>query len=284
VSENEVSLLENGVDMRINYRGNCNAYYVNKTITLFAAGNGCDNMAFVNDVNYHEWGHGYDDFTGVRGGITDGAFSEATGDIISAYLTESSNMAPGFNVGQERGIRQLNNQRTYPESVTDSVHTDGLIVGGAFWDMRKALVERYGRIRGSEKAERYFFRHMLVTDSYLKSYENVLKLDDDDNNPATQSPNYCLITKAFANHGLATGGNCEDDVKSLAYGEDSSIAFAVFEENTNKVKIHASAKGATSILVCKSNVESCDSQDKFEDVGLEFNGTKDGLRVDDFYR
>ncbi len=279
VSESEVSLLEDGVQMRINYQGDCNAFYVNRTITLYAAGNGCENMAFVNDVNYHEWGHGYDDYTGIRGGITDGAFSEAAGDIIAAYLTESSNMAPGFFIGKEAGIRQLNNNKTYPESVTDSVHTDGLIVGGAFWDMRVALVERYGRIRGSEKAERYFFRHMLVTDSYLKSYENVLKLDDDDNNPATQSPNYCLITEAFANHGLATENNCEDEVKSLNYGEDSSISFAVYEEVSDKVKIHAAAKGATSILVCMDNVDNCDSQEKFQDIGLEFNGTKDELMM-----
>jgi hypothetical protein len=53
-------------------------------------------MALVKDVIYHEGGHGLDDFTGpgsrFGGGMTDSAFSEAIGDIVTMLIAHDENI------------------------------------------------------------------------------------------------------------------------------------------------------------------------------------------------
>ena len=84
-----------------------------------------------------------------------------------------------------------------------------------------ALQERYGETVGKDRAAEYFFRHLLFTDSYLESYDAVLTLDDDDGNPATPSPNHCLINQVFTNRGLVAEENC-DDRTPLVYPSDTT--------------------------------------------------------------
>lgn len=248
---------QRALSVRVNSSGTCNAYY-NGNITLFAAGGNCGNMALVNDVIYHEWGHGLDAYTGTRNGIIDSPFSEGIGDIVASYLNDDPNMGPGFRTGSERGIRSAKNTARYPED-RGEVHDEGTIISGAFWDMREALIKRYGAQQGKSKAERIFFRHLLITDYYTQSYKGALRVDDDDANPSTKSPNHCLITEAFAKHGLATEElDCRDQVDEPTLpSQDSSLRLAVASDDQNGFELAAAVSGDKTVAICLDEIEAC---------------------------
>lgn len=271
----ETTYLNRRTPVRINYRGSCNAFYDGQ-ISLFDSGGGCANMAEVNDVIYHEWGHGLDDFTGRNEGIQDGAFSEGIGDIVAAYYTNSSNMGQGFFADKQQGIRQLDNQFRYPED-RGEVHDEGRIIAGAFWDMRQALINRYGDKKGHYKASEYFLRHLLIADNYTESYEIVLTLDDDDGDANSQSPNFCLITEAFAKHGLAPVVNgCVDDNFNPAVPVHADLKMAYVTDATDAEKKYVLASLATKDQVNYCfNKDVCGSDAK----SMKLDGTKNGLFV-----
>ena len=233
-------------------------------------------MAEVNDVIYHEWGHGLDDFTGRNEGIQDGAFSEGIGDIVAAYYTDSSNMGQGFFANKQEGIRQLDNEFRYPED-RGEVHDEGRIIAGAFWDLRKALMTRYGDKKGHYKASEYFLRHLLVADNYTESYEIVLTLDDEDGDANSQSPNYCLITDAFAKHGLAQAVNgCVDDnfKSAVQVNGDLKMAYVTDETDSSKKYVLASLTTQDEVNYCFSE-EACGSDAR----RMKLDGSKNGLFV-----
>jgi hypothetical protein len=277
--QTEAGMLGRAIQVNTNVAGSCNAFYDGTGISLFAAGDGCANMALINDVAYHEWGHGLDDTVGRTAGITDGAFSEGIGDILSAYYTNSSVMAPGFMQGSTTGIRELNNTLKFPDNVGE-VHQEGQTIGGAFWDLRKGLVERHGATRGAFLADRFFMRHLLVTDSYRESYQSVMTLDDDDANPMTPSPNKCLITAAFAKHGLATEEpNCQDvPSAALAVKTEPTLALSVLTPAANGATLMAAGPQATrSIFACVGAEAECVAA-KRQDVTFKLDGSK-GAKV-----
>lgn len=275
----EAGMLGRAIQVNTNVAGSCNAFYDGTGISLFAAGDGCANMALINDVAYHEWGHGLDDTVGRSAGITDGAFSEGIGDILSAYYTNSSVMAPGFLQGSTTGIRELNNTLRFPDNVGE-VHQEGQTIGGAFWDLRKGLVERHGPTRGAFLADRFFMRHLLVTDSYRESYQSVMTLDDDDANPMTPSPNKCLITAAFAKHGLATEEpNCQDlPSAAAAVKTEPTLALSVLTPAANGATLMAAGPQATrSIFACVGAEADCVTA-KRKDLTFKLDGSK-GAKV-----
>jgi len=265
VAPSETSYLGAGVRLRINVsEGTCNAYY-NGEISMYREGGGCANMSRVNDVMYHEWGHGLDDYTGRNMGIRDDAFSEGIGDIVSAYMTDSPNMGAGFFQNSETGIRNLDNTKRYPQDQGE-VHDEGEIIGGAFWDLREALIERHGEVKGHYIASYLFFRHLLIADSYRESFDQVVKLDDDDGNPATRSPNFCLIVDAFKAHGLADDASC-DDVVEEGQTVDGTVFIGLKEINGQEYLI-ASAASASSVYICRSDDPFC-GEDKQVKMKLE---------------
>jgi hypothetical protein len=260
LTDDDTPFLSRSVEVRVNMEGECNAYYTTGTarITLYEAGGGCANLAMINDVIYHEWGHGLDDHTGRQPGVQDGAFSEGIADVVAAYYTGDPEIGRGFVQDAEYGIRSLENDRFYPADI-GQVHREGGIIGGAFWDLRQALMERYGELEGQEKAGHLFFRHLLTADTYHDSYQAVLRLDDDDGNPATLSPNYCLINEIFAKRGLADPEYCQDQAarsyESTAIDEDLFLALAdTGETHTGLV---ASSAYATDMVICKGRRKVC---------------------------
>jgi hypothetical protein len=276
INPEEAPILAQNTVTRFNVRGNCNAFYDPQVsaISLFAAGNGCANVAQINDVIYHEWGHGLDNFTGKTRGITDGAFSEGIGDIISAYRTGSNVLAPGFLVNDATGIRNLDNNTKYPDDQGE-VHAEGQIIGGAFWDMRKALIDRHGPVAGAEKAEMIFLRHLLTTDTYLDSYQAALRLDDNDGNPATPSSNHCLINAAFSKHGLADNENCQDVPKENSLPLDSTLSVGIAKTEETGFLLMASSEKASKMTICFDTKEACLVSGK-QDVTMEREGSLNG--------
>ncbi len=270
-SDVDTKYFQTQVIVNTNVSGSCNAFYQGgeNSVNFYSEGNGCANMAVVNDVIFHEWGHGLDNYTGKSLGMNDGAFSEGVGDIVSGYATGSSNLGQGFFKSRTAGIRQLNNNAKYPQDLSGEVHNDGLIIGGTFWDLRKSLMERYGDEQGRAYAEHLFFRHLITADTYKESYNIVLQLDNEGGNAAVRSPNFCLINSVFSKHGLAQEvANCQDAV------EEMSVALKV------ETKISKVAAGgyqivlkspAEQLIICKGKKADCLSSRKDE-----FGIVKDG--------
>jgi hypothetical protein len=247
----------------------CNAFYMNTTLNFFHRGTSdkgqpCGNTALVNDVVYHEWGHGLDDYTGPGaqngGGMKDAAFSEGIGDIVGMFYIGESAMAPGFFTDDpSEPLRNLENKKVYQQGVEDEIHAQGTIIGGAFWELRKRMVNKYGDA-GKDKSARLFFRHLLEVEAYEDSYEIIQRLADDDNNPATRHPDWCIVNHAFAVKGLAPMDSCTDDfggVNPHPQNGAAQIFFALGDAGANGstlVYVSAGIDGAASARLCAGAV------------------------------
>ncbi len=263
LTPNELRIIENGIGAAVNLPDACNAFYDGQRLNFFSESTRCGNTGLISDVIHHEWGHGLDDFLGTssrgtngRSGITDGAYSEGIGDILSAYMANSPNLAPGFFLNSTQPLRVLTNNRTHPPVNANEaeIHSAGLIVGGAFWDLHVNLTNLYGLVKGSEMANRLFLRHLITSDRYTDAYQAVLRVDDDDNNPATRSPSYCNITQAFARHNI-TGG---EQVAANCVDTDLSLKVKVeLDQGEGLLSVVASALGAAKIVACPGKVTSC---------------------------
>jgi hypothetical protein len=257
----DAPLLRGGIRATVNINDSCNAFYTNSTVNFFSqgtpeGGRTCANTGLVNDIVYHEWGHALDDQLGVQQGIRDGAFSEGIGDITAFTLTGSPEGGPGFFLNNATTGRTAQNARTHPprNQQEAEVHSAGMIISGAFWDLRNNLLALYGATEGPKLLNQYFFQHLKMADRYIDSYQSILRLDDNDQNPATRSPHYCLINKAFARHaltgGLTEGATCVDTDTSLKVRVD-------LDEGGGQLTLVASAFGADSIVLCTGQVTSC---------------------------
>lgn len=182
----------------VNLSKTCNAFWDGSTINFFSAGGNCANTGLSADVVYHEWGHGLDANTG---GISDGAFSEGFGDIMSLVMTGSPELGQGFRTNG-KGIRDLDADKVYPRDQGE-VHAEGLIIGSTFYDLLQALRTRYGDAAAREKLAYYAFKVITTARRYTDVYDALLVLDDNDADLANLTPNYCMMNQVFAAHGLA---------------------------------------------------------------------------------
>ena len=127
------------IGITVNVALTCNAYYNANSMTFYAAGGGCLNMA-ESTILVHEWGHGLDD---RYGGISQGnGLSEGWGDILAMYLTDQPLVGQGFR-GAGTLIRTGNNARQYPTGAT--VHQQGESWMGFAWKLRERLATTRGR-------------------------------------------------------------------------------------------------------------------------------------------
>jgi hypothetical protein len=274
----QAPILATGIRTNVNMTGPadspfCNAFFQPGSLNFFiqgaVGGTTCVNTALIKDVMFHEWGHALDFQVGVQGGITDGAFSEGIGDITATLAMGDPIVGRGFVLNNpDSKVRTVDPDpakgepiRVYPpaNAAEAAVHSQGQIIGGTFWDLRRNLVAIYGPEEGTLRTADLFFKHLLVTDRYIDSYASVLRLDDNDNNPATPSPHYCAINKAFGKHrliGAATleGPGCVDQDQGLKVRVD-------VDNGDGSLNLIASAFGASSIAFCPGKVTSCPNDD-----------------------
>lgn len=289
LTEEELKLIRNGFDTVVDINQSCNAYYDGQ-LNFFKQSKDCANTGLISDVVKHEWGHGLDDFLGIKSrhnsnnqsGITDSAYSEGIGDILASYVSRSPNMGPGFFLNDPKALRVLVNDRKYPPANQNEAeaHSLGLVVGGAFWDMHANISNIYGVEKGNDVAARLFFRHLITSDRYLDAYQAVLRVDDDDNNTMTPSPHYCSITRAFSRHNISGG----ETVGSDCVDTDTSVTVKIdADQGEGKLNLVLSAAGAAKLIGCAGKVTACKSGDtgfvEFEskdgdDIELAKNGRK----------
>ncbi len=195
--------------------GFCNAYYGGSEINFFESGGGCNCMAQIGDVVYHEYGHGINDlFYQSNGGSWDnGGMGEGYADVWGFSITQSPILGPGYEVNNANSfIRRYNiNKKVYPQDLTGEVHDDGEIIAGAWYDVSLNLGSwadmtslfastYYDLITGPDGTEGQVYTDILLS---------ALNQDDDDGNLANGTPHDNAILAAFELHGISLLNNVD---------------------------------------------------------------------------
>ena len=185
--------------------GSCNAYY-DGNVNFYEKQGSCNNTARIADVNYHEWGHGFHGWS-LLAGVWDGSLGEGAADVVSIFLTGDPLIAPYFYT-DGWGIRELESNKIYPEDYDASgsnVHSNGLIFGGAIWDLWQILKADYGETTGTQIATDIFTGLLKGGPTVEESYYEAIVADDDDGDLGNGTPHICQIIEAFGAHGLGPG-------------------------------------------------------------------------------
>lgn len=201
----DFAFLNGQMPTNVNIQDFCNAFADGETINFFTSDPLCENTARISDVVYHEFGHNVHIQGVIPGvGFVDGALSEGIADYLSATITNDSGVAPGFFLGDPAPLRELDPdgfEWHWPED-NGEVHDAGRIIGGALWDLRKALRNKHGPEVGAAITDKLWFESIRRAVDMPTMYPEVLLVDDDDGNLANGTPNECEINLAFDRHGL----------------------------------------------------------------------------------
>jgi hypothetical protein len=206
--------------------GTCNAYWDgwNLSINFFSAGGGCNNTAQIADVVYHEYGHGITDLQ-TRPYEPNGAMHEGFSDYLACTITNQPLVGRGFYSTDPNGyLRNLDNNRRYPNNWNGEPHNDGMIIGGALWHTRNELspyamgyvdsLWHYARYAQAQDFESYFWAF--------------LALDDDDNDLDNGTPNAWTIFHNFGDrHGIGPGTAITVTADTLLDSEDTTRTYTV---------------------------------------------------------
>ncbi|WP_434423053.1 DUF4215 domain-containing protein [Nannocystis pusilla] len=201
----DFAFLDQQMPAIVNIADICNAFADGETINFFQSDAQCENTGRIADVVYHEFGHNVH-FQGVIPGVgfPEGALSEGISDFLSATITDSPDLAPGFFKGSDAPLRELDPQGSewhFPED-NGEIHDGGRIIGGALWDLRKALRNKLGAGPGVTQVNKLWFEAIRRAVDMPSMYPEVLLADDNDGDLTNGTPNECEINVAFDAHGL----------------------------------------------------------------------------------
>jgi len=191
----------------VNINDVCNAFWDGTGVNFFAAGGGCPNTGTMPDVIFHEYGHGVNDNLYIQHGspfgLSNGALHEGLADVNAAMIQDNPDGGKGF-FGPGTVLRTLNNTKHWPEDQSGDPHLTGLIIGGAFWDLREAA--------GLATTEHlvHFMKWGTPDDpndgvAMSEVFFETLTADDDDANLSNGTPHGNDIVNAFNLHGIGTG-------------------------------------------------------------------------------
>ncbi len=198
--------------------GTCNAFYDGSSINFYALGGGCNSMAQIGDVVYHEYGHGINDkfYVSQGGSFDNGAMGEGYADIWALGITGSAILGIGMDdTDPTVFVRRYDiNKKVYPQDLVGEVHADGEIIAGAWYDtnlnfgdlqqMMDLYKETfYATVTGPNGTEGQVYVDILV---------EALTTDDlptngGDNDITNGTPNDNAIVDAFDLHGITLLSN-----------------------------------------------------------------------------
>lgn len=215
---------------RVNINNTCNAFFqpADSSINFYLAGGGCPNTATMPDVVYHEYGHAVNDKqyqqAGVLSGMNNGALHEGMADVLAGLLQDDPNVGKGF-FGPGTVLRNLDNTKRWPQDAGGGPHMTGLILGGAFWDLRQSAGLQVARDLS------HFARYGTPDDfddgvAMSEYFVETLVADDDDADLGNGTPNFTDIVAAFNAHGIGTGFFI-DITHTLLADQPSSGPYAV---------------------------------------------------------
>ncbi len=201
--------MDNPLPTRIDLTtGSCNAFYNGTSINFYATGNGCNSMAQIGDVIYHEYGHGISDqFYSSHGGSWDnGSMGEGYSDVWAMSITHQPVLGQGYRTSSSTAyIRRYDiNKKVYPQDLTGEVHANGEIIAGAWYDtglnmgswadMTSLFTSTYYDLITAPDGD----EGKLYTDILLSALQH----DDNDADLTNGTPHAKQIIDAFALHGI----------------------------------------------------------------------------------
>lgn len=205
--------LQTNVDLT---SGDCNAFYNGTSINFYALANGCNSLAQVGDVVYHEYGHGINDkfYQSLSGSFNNGSMGEGYADIWALSITESPIMGSGFYTTNTDGIRRYDQDPVLFEFGTEyEVHYGGEIICGAWWDtylnmgsdMNAMMTLFIAAYPGLQAVAPNGLEGQAFTDVLI----DALQADDDDANLMNGTPNGQAIIDGFKAHNITLISNVD---------------------------------------------------------------------------
>lgn len=197
--------------------GDCNAFYSGSTINFYATGGGCNSMALVPDIIYHEYAHAisYAFYSAQGVNFSNGALGEANSDIWAFAITENPILGTGYTNDVSDYVRRYDiDPKIYPQDIVGEVHADGEILAGSLWDLGINLGSvsqmmdlyaqaLYGTPNGPDGNEGSVFTDVLIEILYADD----VSLNGGDNDITNGTPNDIAIINAFASHGITLISN-----------------------------------------------------------------------------
>lgn len=189
--------------------GSCNAYYNGSSINFYATGNGCNSMAQIGDIVYHEYGHGINDkFYDWQGASwNNGGMGEGYADVWGLSIIQIPKLGSGYRTSSSTSFirRYDTNRKVYPQHLTGEVHDDGEIIAGAWYDVSLNLGSwanmtalfastYFDLVTGPDGTEGQVYADILLS---------ALNHDDNDGDLSNGTPNDQAILSAFELHGIS---------------------------------------------------------------------------------
>jgi len=237
--------------------GTCNAFY-DGGLNFYTTAGGCYALSLVNDVVYHEYGHGITNTYWANNGSSfdNGGMGEGYSDIWAISITNNPVLGIGFsdtdpttyvrNYDFTNGVPR----KVYPQNIAGQVHADGEIIAGAWWStalnlgnvalMTPIFAESHaGLANGPNGAEGQVYTDILI---------DALMADDTDGNLNNGTPNIAEITGGFALHGITLLSNANLNHTPVATAqENTSITLNANLSNLQFAWALSGVKGAYKI-------------------------------------
>jgi hypothetical protein len=266
----EVAWVQGPIVSNVNLNSVCNAYF-DGAVNFFSAGSGCNNTGQIADVNFHEWGHGFHYYS-IEAGFFDGSLSEGAGDTVSFLLTDDRYIAPYFGTSGW-AIRDVGPDQVYPQDFVNSsnyVHTNGLIFGGAFWDLLDLLQDSEGEEAGNASTSQIFAGTLKGGTDIPGSFYEALVADDDDGDLENGTPHVCEIYDAFGRHGL--GGSLGIDAVLVAH--DPLVTVDADEDAELDLELLSVSAGCTTVGAGDARVHWRVDGGAWDDAALDTPGQR----------
>jgi MYXO-CTERM domain-containing protein len=206
VLDPQLPTLDSPITANVNIAQDCNAFFDGKSVNFFHASTRCENTGRIQDVVFHEFGHSVHIAEIIDGvGAFDGAMSEGAADFFAVQITGDPGMGRGFFYTSEplRDLDPANSEARWPQDIGE-IHKTGMIFGGTFWDLRKALIAALGETDGIALTQKLYIGALRRSTSIPTSLIEVLATDDDDGDLSNGTPHECAIRDAYGRHGLRT--------------------------------------------------------------------------------
>ncbi len=206
VLDPQLPTLDTPITANVNINQDCNAFFDGKSVNFFHASTRCENTGRIQDVVFHEFGHSVHTAEIIPGvGAFDGAMSEGAADFFAVQITGDPGMGRGFFYTDQplRDLDPPDSEARWPQDIGE-IHKTGMIFGGAFWDLRKALIAALGETDGIALTQKLYIGALRSSTSIPTSLIEVLLTDDDDGDLSNGTPHECAIRDAYGRHGLRT--------------------------------------------------------------------------------
>ncbi|MDK9699824.1 MAG: T9SS type A sorting domain-containing protein [bacterium] len=194
-----------------------NAYWNGEGIYFGSGAATFRNLAMFCDVIYHEYTHGVTDGIYPEGMLPytgqPGAMNEAWSDFFACTITDEPQMGEGGLYIAGGIMRNLINNRRFPGSFVNQVHTDGMIISASMWETRVALGADY------TDSLLHFSKYALA-ETFFDYFVDILEHDDRDGNLANGTPHSTVLYQTFGNHGIGPGEFPNLAVRNLNYRYD----------------------------------------------------------------